>query len=177
MFGIFSKEVREKRKAKAKEKEDKAFAEALHNYLTCSGSAKDGAKLLLFMMKAKAVGSYKIDYVGGHYMTPTGKEDESVLIIPQGLIFKSFKGNDLISFDTIKKAELRSSMSIEKDLTLARMVAFGPYSLAMKKKRKVFTQLLVLHCEESDVEFKMVIGGEDAPALYSHITCLKNQAV
>ncbi|MGG7165191.1 hypothetical protein [Clostridium ihumii] len=64
---------------------------------------------------------------------------------------------------------MRSIEQIEKDITLTRMLAFGVYSLAMKKKKKVVSTVALLSCEYNGLEYTVALAGDKAPALYKKV--------
>lgn len=59
------------------------------------------------------------------------------------------------------------------DVTLTRMIAFGVYALALKKKRKTVTNYLVVNCEKAGMKYSMVFAGEESTKLYSEIFQVK----
>ena len=164
IFNFFSKEAKEKRKEKERAEQERIYNEALTNVL--NGKDKEAGKMLLFLMPLKAIGKYTVDYVGGHYAEPNPVEDTQVLLLEEGLIFKSLKNGDVIRWSEIEKVELQSRQTVEKDLTIPRMVAFGVYALALKKKKKVVSQFLIIHCKLNNESYKIVIAGDEASKLY-----------
>lgn len=118
---------------------------------------------------SKTFAQVKVDYVGGYYEAPEGKEDVEIMVTPEGLLFEHLPKNDLIPLKDIIKVEFKSETEIQKDVTLTRMVAFGVYALAMKKKKKVVHNYVVVKCQRNEMPFDVLFAGEDASVLYTNI--------
>lgn len=169
LFSFLSKGTKEERKAKTKEREERELQQYLEESLDYSNPKREGAKMLLFITGVMKYQKYKLDYVGGFFPNPQTQTDAEILLIPQGIMFKHMKTDDVIPFSDIKKVKMRTQQQIESNVTLTRLLAFGMYAFAMKKKQKVFTNYCVLECEASGLEYTVVFGGEHAPALYKQL--------
>lgn len=142
----------------------------IEQYLTSEGQEQAIAKSCLLQM-SMVYNLYTADYLGGSPKVPKHQEGLKMMVIPQGIMF----GNklDLLTFDEIKKVSFRTQQQIEKDVTLTRMLAFGWYSLAMKKKKKVISNYLVFDCEKGGMPYKMVFAGGDVQSIYQEVFYIK----
>ena len=140
----------------------------INTLLTTEGYEKAKAKASL-MPLTLAYPVYKVDYVGGHPSQPQGKEDIKVMVIPQGLVLSNV--DDVILFEEIKNISFKSETEIQKDVTLTRMIAFGVYALALKKKKKVVSNFLILECEKGELVYSIAFGGDNpkVSSLYSEV--------
>ena len=138
----------------------------LNKFLTAEGSKKQQYKNVL-MQQTLVYPTFKVDYIGGHYEAPEGKEDVNVMLIQQGIILKDIE--DIISYEEIKNIQFKTESEVQSDVTLTRMVAFGVYALAMKKKKKVVTNYLILNCEHSGMKYSMAFAGDDVNMLYKEL--------
>lgn len=164
MFKWFSKEAREERKVKR----EQAYSEAIEKVLNGSELEKmQGFSHIV--RKAPISTAFNVDYIGGHYANPKFRENARIILLPQGILFQNFKSDVVVLYDDIKNMTLESEMTIESNATLTRMVCFGVYALAMKKKKKAFSQFIVLDCEKNGMKYSMVLGGKQAPMVYSEI--------
>lgn len=162
-------EAGEKANSKADQIRNKAVQKAdtyIEEYLTSEGKQRAKAKACLMQMTL-AYGNYKVDYIGGSPYCPHQQEDLELIIIPQGVVFKN--GLDFLPFEDIKRVNFKTHQQIEKDLTLTRMIAFGVYSLAMKKKRKVISKYLILDCESGGMPYTMAFAGGGIEGMYQEI--------
>lgn len=160
---------RERGNAKIQARKDKMRKMAdgyINTMLTEEGNKKEMARSCLLRCTL-AYPSYKVNYVGGHYKEPNGKEDVRVMIIPQGIILSNLK--DMVPMEEIKNVSFKTESEIQKDVTLTRMVAFGAYALAMKKQNKIVTNYLIVQCEKNGMEYSMVFADKDTPSLYSNM--------
>lgn len=142
----------------------------IEQYLTSEGKEQLTAKKCLMQLSI-AYNIYTADYLGGSPKVPKAEEGLKMMIIPQGIMFSNQL--DLLTFDEIKKISFQTRQQIEKDVTLTRMLAFGVYSLAMKKKRKVIHNYLVLDCEKGGMPYKMVFAGGDIQSIYQEVFYIK----
>lgn len=138
----------------------------LNKFLTAEGIKKQQYKDVL-MQHTLVYPRFKVDYIGGHYEAPEGKEDVNVMLIQQGIILKDIE--DIISYEEIKNIQFKTESEVQSDVTLTRMVAFGVYALAMKKKKKVVTNYLILNCEHSGMKYSMAFAGDDVSMLYKEL--------
>lgn len=138
----------------------------LNKFLTAEGIKKQQYKNVL-MQHTLVYPTFKVDYIGGHYEAPEGKEDINVMLIPCGIILKDIE--DIISYTEIKDIQFKTESEVQSDVTLTRMVAFGVYALAMKKKKKVVTNYLILNCEHGGMKYSMAFAGDDVSMLYKEL--------
>ena len=89
------------------------------------------------------------------------------MLIQQGIILKDIE--DIISYEEIKNIQFKTESEVQSDVTLTRMVAFGVYALAMKKKKKVVTNYLILNCEHGGMKYSMAFAGDDVSMLYKEL--------
>ena len=157
-----AKEVNASRTEKLRAKAD----EYINTIQTAEGLKKGQAKACL-MALTNAYPTYKVDYVGGHYSQPQGKENIKVMMIPQGIVLGCI--DDIIPYDEIKNVAFKSEADIQKDVTLTRMIAFGVYALALKKKKKVVNHYLLLECEKGGMSYSMAFGGDKVGLLYTEL--------
>lgn len=140
--------------------------EILEKFLSSEGQEKAIAKARLFASSSVLqYPAFTVDYVGGHPDYATAKDDIKVMVLPQGVILSILP--DLISWEEIKGINFKSSEQIQKDLTLTRMLAFGIYSLALKKKRKVINKYLVLSCDKFGMNYSIAFASGKTDLLYS----------
>lgn len=162
-------EAGEKANAKADQIRNKATQKAdkhIEDYLNSEGKKRATAKACL-MQLTLAYNRYTVDYIGGSPYFPHQQEDLELMVIPQGIVFKN--GLDFLPFEDIKRVSFKTHQQIEKDVTLTRMVAFGVYSLAMKKKRKVIHKYLILECESEGMPYTMAFAGGGIEGMYQEI--------
>lgn len=150
---------------------DKVRAKAdgfINTLLTTEGYEKAKAKANLIPLTL-AYPVYKVDYVGGHPSQPQGKEDIKAMVIPQGIVLSNI--DEVILFEEIKNVSFKSEAEIQKDVTLTRLVAFGVYALALKKKKKVVTNYLIMECEKGGLAYSIAFGGDNSKvsAMYSEV--------
>ncbi|WP_368247372.1 hypothetical protein [Clostridium perfringens] len=159
----------EKAMEKANDLNEKAINKAngyIETYLNSEGTEKVKAKACLMQMTG-AYPSFKVDYLGGSPVLPDPKEGIRVQAIPQGLVFSDYL-LDFIPFEAIDGVQFKTEQQIEKDVTIPRMVAFGIYSLALKKKRTHTYKYLVISCK-GVYPYKIVLAGDHASYLYQEI--------
>ncbi|HBI7084821.1 TPA: hypothetical protein K8M77_000292 [Clostridium perfringens] len=159
-------EASEKANAKADAIRNKATQKAdkyIEEYLNSEGKKRATAKACL-MQLTLAYNRYTVDYIGGSPYFPHQQENLELMIIPQGVVFKN--GLDFLPFKDIKGISFKTHQQIEKDLTLTRMIAFGVYSLAMKKKRKVIHKYLIVECESEGMPYTMAFAGSGVEGMY-----------
>lgn len=154
---------------KMNEKNDNKVNEYIETFLNSTGITKGTAKGKLFGTNkiSKTYPHIKVDYVGGHFEQPEGKEDVEIILIPEGILLYNF--NDIIPYSEIKDIQFKTESEVQSDVTLTRMVAFGVYALAMKKKKKVVTNYLILSCEHAGMKYSMVFAGDNVTTLYTNI--------
>lgn len=145
----------------------------IESFINSTGLAKGTAKGKLFGTNgiSKSYPQTKVDYIGGHYEAPEGKEDVEVIILPQGVLLYHF--NEIIPHGEIKAVQFKTESEIKSDVTLTRMLAFGVYALALKKKKKVVTEYLVLTCEKNGLEYSMAFAGKGTQKVYSELFKMK----
>lgn len=143
----------------------------INTILTQTGFKRAGAKGKLFGSNkiTKIMPQYNVDYVGGFFESPEGKEDVDIIVLPQGILINNIAVGDLIPIDDIKTVSMKTEEEIQKNVTLTRMLAFGIYSLALKKKKKVVRNFVLLSCERNGMEYSVVFGGNDATKLYGDL--------
>ncbi|ELU5588583.1 hypothetical protein SCB17_003106 [Clostridium perfringens] len=140
--------------------------EYLEKFLNSEGQEKANAKSALFASASVLqYPAFTVDYVGGHPDHSTAKDDIKVMVLPQGIILSILP--DLISWEEIKNINFKSSEQIQRDVTLTRMLAFGVYSLALKKKRKIINKYLVLSCDKFGMGYSMAFASGKTDLLYS----------
>lgn len=141
----------------------------IESFMNSTGISKGTAKGKLFGTNriSRIYPQVKVDYVGGHFEQPEGKEDVDVILIPEGILLYNF--NDIIPYTEIKDIQFKTESEVQSDVTLTRMVAFGVYALAMKKKKKVVTNYLILNCEHGGMKYSMAFAGDDVSMLYKEL--------
>ena len=162
-------ELGERANAKADQIRNKAVQKAdnyINEYMTTEGRKRATAKACLLQM-TMAYNRYSVDYIGGSPYFPHQQENLELMIIPQGIVFKNQL--DFLPFEEIKRVNFKTHQQIEKDLTLTRMIAFGVYSMAMKKKRKVIHKYLILDCESGGMPYTMAFAGGNIEGMYQEI--------
>lgn len=138
----------------------------LIKFLESEGQEKAIAKSALFASASVLqYPAFTVDYVGGHPDYTVAKDNVKVMVLPQGIILSILP--DLISWEEIKGINFKSSEQIQRDVTLTRMLAFGIYSLALKKKRKVINKYLVLSCDKFGMGYSMAFASGKTDLLYS----------
>lgn len=139
----------------------------LETMLNGSGSKKQVARRCMVIYK-NLYPCYKVDYIGGHYADPQGHENIPVMFIPEhGLLVG--KTLDIIPISDIKSVGFKTKEQIDKDVTLTRLIAFGWYAFALKKKRKTITRYLVVNCEKNGMPYSLAFAGEGVGKLYTVI--------
>lgn len=148
------------------EKNNNKVDRYIEEFLNSTGLAKGTAKGKLFGTNrvSRTYPQVKVDYIGGHYECPEGKEDIEVIVLPQGLLLYHF--NETIPYSEIEDVQFKTEAEIQSDVTLTRMIAFGVYALAMKKKKKVVTNYLILKLEKNGMKYSMAFGGDNISYLY-----------
>lgn len=162
-------EAGERANAKADAIRNKATQKAdkfIDDYLNTEGKQRATAKACL-MQLTMAYNRYTVDYIGGSPYFPHQQENLDLMIIPQGIVFKN--SLDFLHFEDIKKVSFKTHQQIEKDVTLTRMLAFGVYSMAMKKRRKVIHKYLILECESDGMPYTMAFAGGGIEGMYQEI--------
>ena len=151
------------------EKNNNKVDRYIEEFLNSTGIAKGSAKGKLIGTNgvSRTYPQYKVDYIGGHYEAPEGKDDIEVIVLPQGLFLSNFM--DLVPYEEIKDVQFKTEAEVQSDVTLTRMIAFGVYALAMKKKKRVVTNYLILSCEKNGMKYSMAFGGENVGSLYREL--------
>lgn len=141
----------------------------VESFMTSTGISKGSAKGKLFGTNriSRVYPQIKVDYVGGHFEQPEGKEGVEIILIPEGMLLYNF--NDIIPYTEIKEIQFKTESEVQRDVTLTRMIAFGVYALAMKKKKKVVTNYLILNCEHGGIKYSMVFAGAGVNMLYKEV--------
>lgn len=151
------------------EKNNNKVNKYLEEFLNSKGIAKGSAKGKLFGTNGvcRTYPQVKVDYIGGHFESADGKEDIDVIVLPQGLLLYHF--NEVIPYEEIKDVQFKTEAEVQKDVTLTRMIAFGVYALAMKKKKKVVNNYLILNLEQNGMKYSMAFGGDNVSMLYKEV--------
>lgn len=151
------------------EKNNNKVDRYIEEFLNSTGIAKGLAKgkLLGTNRVSRTYPQYKVDYIGGHYEAPEGKDDIEVIVLQQGLFLSDFM--DLVPYEEIKDVQFKTESEIQSDVTLTRMIAFGVHALAMKKKKKVVINYLILDCEKNGMKYSMAFGGDNVASLYKEV--------
>lgn len=158
--------------AKIKEDNNNKTDKAIERYLnaeTAMEMMKAKMQIISNLSVHKTYPLFKVDYIGGHYEAPEGKEGIKVGIIPQGILIDGINIRGLIPYSEIKDVQFKTDAEVQSDVTLTRMIAFGVYALAMKKKKKVVTNYLILTLEQNGMKYSMAFSGDNVSSLYREV--------
>lgn len=116
----------------------------------------------LSMLKAKLYSENQVlNYVGGSPYIDSrfvGKDTE-VCTFNNNFAIKL--SGTLVAFENIKNIRLATEQEISNNVTLTRMLAFGIYSLAIKKKKKIITSFLIIEVNENGMDYSLAFGGDN----------------
>lgn len=118
--------------------------------------------------------AYHIEYLGGHPLK-TDKAQCVFHIYEYGIeidFMDQYSKPPVIhiSLNEVVSSNIETKEQIEDRITLTRMIAFGVYSFAMKKKEKKIDKYLTLAIRnEQDVESVIVFSGEDCLDAHSQV--------
>ena len=141
----------------------KAGAEVLGNP---ASTEEEKAEAIGHIANSVVFEKESVDYVGGHYNIGGSKENINVIFIPSGILLSSWTVGEYISWEEIKSLDIKTEEEISKDVTLTRLVAFGVYALALKKKRKKVSNFLVINCEKNGLTYSVVLAGKTVHLVY-----------
>lgn len=118
--------------------------------------------------------AYHIEYLGGHPLK-TDKAQCVFHIYEYGIeidFMDQYSKPPVIHIplNEVVSCNIETKEQIEDRITLTRMLAFGIYSFAMKKKEKKIDKYLTLVIKnEQSVESIIIFNGEDCPEVHSQI--------
>lgn len=164
-------EVTKERMNNQMQKQDNKAEEKLKTMLDSTGFKRANAKGKFIGVNSAShtYPAHSVDYVGGYYPHPDGKEDIKAILIPQGILLSHLLDNDIIPYSEIESINYKTWEQISRDVTLTRLVAFGVYAFAMKKQRKTINKCVVLNCKHEGMKYAVVFAGTGASTLYSNL--------
>jgi hypothetical protein len=114
-----------------------------------------------------------VKYLGGH--PDASKAIDGVIQINKtGIFFEAaFTTQFYIPVESIIKAELKTQEQISKDVTLTRLLAFGIFAFALKKKTKNETSYLTVSYTENGIENAVIFDGNKVSNLVSAIAKIR----
>lgn len=116
-------------------------------------------------------------YIGG-FSDLAGGKDASILIkedcinIFIGGVADTVKKT--MPMDIVKNAEIKSEAQISKEVTMGRLLIFGPLAFAMKKEKNKVKNYLVITCEKEGQEKSFIFESKCAENIVREVRRIKN---
>lgn len=94
---------------------------------------------------------YKIRYIGGHPLLST-EQNANIVFKEDGFTLSTYTSVE-VNYDQIKTIASETEKEVIERFTATRIALFGPFALAMKKRKVNNTKYLVVECNDFTLTF------------------------